>query len=110
MSQEAINYYIRWRSARYTRLIPPEQVPRVDLALHVGELGGPAVGDDDVAARLEALEVVGDLAAEELGVVEGGLVDEHGHALGLDALHDALDGAGAEVVAAALHLVSLGRQ
>ena len=32
-----------------------------------------------------------------------GLVDHHGHALGPDALHDALDGARAEVVAVRLH-------
>ena len=39
-----------------------------------------------------------DLGAEELRRVQRGLVDHHGHALGLHALHDALDGARAEVV------------
>lgn len=44
-----------------------------------------------------------DLGAEELRRVQRGLVDHHGHALGLHALHDALDGARAEVVGVRLH-------
>ena len=46
---------------------------------------------------------MGHLGAEELRRVERGLVDHHGHALGLHALHDALDGARAEVVGVGLH-------
>ena len=46
---------------------------------------------------------MGDLGAEELRRVQRGLVDHHGHALGLHALHDALDGARAEVVGVGLH-------
>lgn len=41
---------------------------------------------------------MGHLGAEELRRVQRGLLDHHGHALGLHALHDALDGARAEVV------------
>ena len=44
-----------------------------------------------------------DLGAEELRRVQRGLVDHHGHALGLHALHDALDGASAEVIGVGLH-------
>ena len=44
-----------------------------------------------------------DLGAEELRRVQRGLVDHHGHTLGLHALHDALDGARAEVVGVGLH-------
>ena len=44
-----------------------------------------------------------DLGAEELRRVQRGLVDHHGYALGLHALHDALDGARAEVVGVGLH-------
>ena len=44
-----------------------------------------------------------DLGPEELRRVQRGLVDHHGHALGLHALHDALDGARAEVVGVGLH-------
>lgn len=46
---------------------------------------------------------MGDHAAKEIGGVERGLVHEHGHPLALDALHDALDARGTEVVAAGLH-------
>ena len=44
-----------------------------------------------------------DLGTEELRSIQRGLVDHHGHALGLHALHDALDGARAEVVGVGLH-------
>ncbi len=43
------------------------------------------------------------LGAEELRRVQRGLVDHNGHALGLHALHDALDGARTEVVGVGLH-------
>ena len=44
-----------------------------------------------------------DLGPEELRRVQRGLVDHRGHAFGLHALHDALDGARAEVVGVGLH-------
>ena len=84
-------------------LVPLKQIPRVHLVRHVRELVAPAVGDDNVAAGLEGLQVVGHLGAEELRRVQRGLVDHHGHALGLNALHDALDGARAEVVGVGFH-------
>ena len=43
------------------------------------------------------------LAAEELGRIQRGLVHHHGHALGLDALHDALHARRTEVVGTRLH-------
>ena len=46
---------------------------------------------------------MGHLGAEELRRVQRGLVDHNWHALGLHALHDALDGARAEVVGVGLH-------
>lgn len=45
---------------------------------------------------------MGHLGPEELRRVQRGLVDHHGHALGLHALHDALDGARAKVVGVGL--------
>ena len=50
-----------------------------------------AVGDDEGALAFEYREIVGDLAAEEVGGVERRLIDEDLDSLGLDALHDALD-------------------
>lgn len=91
-------------SANYAHIsVPSEQVSRVDLVGDVGEVVGPAVGDDHVAAAFEALEVHGHLGAEEVVARERGLVDKHGNTLCLDALHDALDGARPEVVRTALH-------
>ena len=46
---------------------------------------------------------MGHLGAEELRRFQRGFVDHHGHALCLHALHDALDGARAEVVGVGLH-------
>ena len=84
-------------------LVPLKQIPRVHLVRLVRELVASVVGDDHVAAGLEGLQVVAHLGAEELRRVQRGLVDNHGHALGLHALHDALDGARAEVVGVGLH-------
>lgn len=91
------------RGRESSPLVPLKQIPRVHLVRHVRELVAPAVGDDHVAAGLEGPQVVRDLGAEELRCVQRGLVDHHGHALGLHALHDALDGARAEVVGVGLH-------
>ena len=86
-------------------LVPAEQIPRIHLLLHVAQhIRIEAVGQDNVALALKALEVVYDFGAEELGtVLQRGLVDDNGNALGLNALHNALDGGGAEVVGVALH-------
>lgn len=64
-------------------LIPLEQIPRVDLIGHVGQVVAPAVGNDHVAAGLEGRQVARDLAPEELGRVEGGLAGHHGAPLAL---------------------------
>ena len=84
-------------------LVPLEQIPCVHLVGHVGQAVDPVVGRDHVALGLELGQIVRDITAEELRRVQGRLVNHHGHALGLDALHDALDGARAEVVAVRLH-------
>ena len=85
-------------------LIAAEDVAGIDFGGHVVEGGVVAVGDDGGGLLLEGGEVVHHLAAEEgVAVGEGGLVDDDRGALGLDALHDALDGALAEIVRIALH-------
>ena len=81
-----------------------EEVAGVDAGSDVGEVGGGAVGQDGAAQALELGQVVDHTGAEEGGAVgEGGLVDDDGGALGLDALHDALNGRLAEVVGVRLH-------
>ena len=69
------------------------------LVGHTGQIVAPAVGHERVAPGLELGQIMRDIAAEELRRVECRVVDHHGHALCLDALHNALDGARAEVVA-----------
>ena len=48
-------------------------------------LAHPAVGDNRVALALECPKVVRDLTVEEGRRVQRGLIDHHGHALGLRA-------------------------
>lgn len=83
--------------SRRSPLVPHKQIPRVHLVRQVRKLVAPTVGDDHVAAGLEGLQVVGHLEAEELRRVRRGLLDHHGHAPDLHALHDALDGARSQV-------------
>ena len=84
-------------------LIPLKQIARINLTGHIGQLVAPAVGEDHVALGLEGPKIVRYLAAEELGRVQRRLVHHRWHALGLDALHDALHARCAEVVRARLH-------
>ena len=87
-----------------TRLVTFEDVAGIDFRGDVVEDGVVAVGDDGVGLGLEGGEVVDHAAAEEgRAVLEGGLEDDDLRALGLDALHDALDGGLAEGVRAGLH-------
>ena len=84
--------------------VAAEEVAGVDLVFDVVQDGVVAVGDDAAAHFFELLQVVDDFGAEEGGAVfERGLVDDDGGALGLNALHDALDGGLAEVVRVGLH-------
>ena len=89
----------------WVTLVPAEQIPRIHLLLHVAQhIRIEAVGQDNVALALKALEIVYDFGPEELAsILQRGLVDDNGNALGLDALHNALDGGSAEVVGVALH-------
>ena len=76
-----------------SKLIPAEDVARVDFVFHVIQTIIETVGDDGMTLGLELFEVVDDLAAEEGGaVLKGWLVDDDLGSLCLDALHDALDG------------------
>ena len=98
-TQLSFLFRLRLPSAgRSAPLVPLKQIPRVHLVRHVRELVAPAVCDDNVAAGLEDILVVGHLGVEELRRAQRGLVDHHGHALGLHALHDTFAGALAEVV------------
>ena len=84
--------------------VSAEDVSCVYLALDVIEGRIIAVGDDAAAHILEFLQVVDDLGAKEgRSVLERGLINDNSGSLGLDALHDALDGRLPEVVGICFH-------
>lgn len=83
--------------------VPAEQVACVNLEIHVVEIAVPAVCHDHGRTVLEIAEIVGDLAALEVGLVQRGFVDEHGDAIGFELLHHVLDGGLAEIVGTGLH-------
>ncbi len=85
-------------------LVAFENVSCVHLAGHIVKGSVVAVGDDGVGLGLEGLKVVDHAGAEEGdAVLQRGFVHYDLGALGLDALHYALDGALAEVVRSGLH-------
>ena len=85
-------------------LVALEDVAGVNFVLDVVEDGVVAVGDDGMALSLEVRKVIDYLGTEEGGaVLEGGLIDDDLGTLGLDTLHDALDGGLTEVVGVGLH-------
>lgn len=62
-----------------------------------------AVGDDDIADLFKLIEIADDAGVEKLFLVQRRLVDHDLDPFGFDALHDPLDGRGAEVVASCFH-------
>ena len=85
-------------------LVSLEDVSGVNFFANVIEGGVVAVGDDGLGLALEICKVVDHLAAEEGAVVgECWLIDDYICSFCFDALHNALDGTLAEVVAVALH-------
>lgn len=86
------------------KLVSAEDVAGINLLLDVIKAGVIPICDDGLGHFLEFLQVVDHEAAEEGGAVfEGGFVYDDLGALGLDALHDALDGGLAEVVTIGFH-------
>lgn len=49
-------------------LVPPEEVASVDLGGRVGQFVVPAIGDDEVAARLKLIQVADDLGTHLLSL------------------------------------------
>lgn len=85
-------------------LVSTEQVAGIDLLLHIVQAAIVAVGNNGLAALLELVQIVDNLAAKEgSAILQSRLVDDHSGTLRLNALHDALDRALAEVVRVRLH-------
>ena len=81
-------------------LISPENIPCIYLFLNIVEAAVIAIGDYSVGLRLELVQVVYYYTSEEcLALIERRLVDYDSSALSLYALHYALYGGLAKVVA-----------
>lgn len=85
-------------------LVSTEQVAGIDLLLHIVQAAIVAVGNNGLAALLELVQIVDNLAAKEgSAILQSRLIDDNCRALGLDTLHDALNGRLTEVVGVGLH-------
>lgn len=85
-------------------LIPPENIPRINLAHHIVQTTIISIGNDNVAHLLKLGEVVHHGTAEErAAILQRRLIDDHTGAFRLDTLHHALDRGLAEVVAVRFH-------
>ena len=92
------------RRLKLSTLIPTEQVAGVDFVLYIIQTAVVAVGDDGLAALFENVQIVHHFAAEEgSAILQSRLIDDNCRALGLDTLHDALNGRLTEVVGVGLH-------
>ena len=82
-----------------TRSVSSEQIPRIDLLLHVVKAAVITVRDDRVRARLELFKIIHHKASEESYTVrKGRLIDDNSCALSLDSLHNTLNRGLTEVV------------
>lgn len=85
-------------------LVSTEQVAGIDLLLHIVQAAIVAVGNNGLAALLELVQIVDNLAAKEgSAILQSRLIDDNCRALGLDTLHNALNGRLTEVVGVGLH-------
>ena len=85
-------------------LISSKQIARVDLIFYIIQTRVISVGNDCLALFLECPKIIDNSTPEEgVTIGQGWLINNHLRAFGLDALHDALDGALPEVVAVRLH-------
>ena len=90
---------VLWIEYMKPHLVSPENISCVNLILHIIQTDIVAVGDDGIAKSLKLVEGAYDTAAEERGaVLKRRLIDDDLRSLCLDALHDALNAALAEVV------------
>ena len=75
------------------KLVPAEDIARIDFVFNVLQAIIKAVGDNGFAFGFKVIKIINDLAAEECSaILKGWLVDNYLCTLCLDTLHDALDG------------------
>ena len=84
--------------------VSPEEIPGIDLLLYIFQRLIKAVCKNDIGSGFELLKIIDHQRSEEgFPVIQRWLIDNDRSALGLDALHDALNAALAEVVRIGLH-------
>ena len=91
-------------SARHLSSVSLENIAGVNLIFYVVQAGVVPISNNRLTLLLEFCQIIHHLTTEErLAIGNRWLIDDHLGTLGLDALHDALDGALAEVIAVGLH-------
>ena len=86
------------------RSVSPEQIPRIDLALHVVQAAVITVGDDCLTLFLKVLQIIDHFASKERRpILQRWFVDDYRRPFGFDSLHDTLDAALPEVVTVGFH-------
>ncbi len=81
----------------------PKQITAVNFVCHIADIVGDAVGHNDVCFFLEWEKIIYHSGAKEFSLLENWFIDNNLDTFGFDALHDALDAGGAEVVGTGLH-------
>ena len=90
--------------ARLLSLIALENVSRIDLFSDIVQTRVIPISNNRFTLLLKFCQIIHHLTSEErLAIGNRGLVDYYFGTFGLDALHDALDGALAEVITVRLH-------
>ena len=90
--------------AKLLSLIPLEDISCIDFVYHVIQAGVVPICNNRFTLLFKLRQIIHHLTSEErLAIGNRRFVDDDLCTLGLDALHDALDGALAEVIAVGLH-------
>ena len=93
-----------WLKASSRLLVALEYVSCIDFVYHIVETTVVPISNNRLTLLFKLRQIIHHLASEErFAIGNRGLVDDDLGTLGLDALHDALDGALAEVIRIRLH-------
>ena len=84
-------------------LVVAKQIAGVNFFGHICEFWGGAVGHNQISALFETLQIIHHFRVEEMRRTQRWFINNHGDALGLDALHNALNGGGAEIIRIRFH-------
>src|SRR5690554_2567053 len=83
--------------------VTTKQIPRIHLAFNVREVLTPTIGNNHIRLLLEGSQITNNPGVEKLVFLQLWLINNHLNTLGLDALHDSLNGGSTEIVRAGFH-------